>query len=159
MVTINDVKVIARAKGGEVVFEGMLSEFPADIIAQAAAYAIHKKAQDASGGQDMTGAEAKAAAEAVIESLKAGTWAKRGGGGPRASDEDSFILARIIAKVKAKIKASKASMPDDAKLAAHAAKIKDSPDHAAWINTLRAEYAAKIAAKAGSVDLDGLLDD
>jgi hypothetical protein len=150
MITINDVKVIARAKGGEVIFEGMLSGFPADIIAQAAAYAIHKKAQDASGGKDLTGAEAIAAGKSAVEAMLAGTWAKRGGGGPRARDEDSFVASRVLAKVKATIKAKKASMPTDAALAAHVAKIVAAPQHAAWISALRTEYAAKQV----SVDID-----
>lgn len=152
MITLEDARVVARAKGGAIVFDGMLSEFPADIIAQAAAYAIHKKAQDASGGEGLEGASAMEAAKAAIEALKAGTWAKRGGGGPRARDEESFVLSRVVAKIKATIKTKKASMPDDAVLAAHAAKVVASPQHAAWIAALKAEYAAK---QAGSdLDLD-----
>ena len=94
-ITIPNISFTAQAKGGAVVFTGNLSDFPADILAQAAAYAIHKKVQDASGGSDMTGAEAREAAQAVITSLKAGTWAKRGGG-PRATDEASFKAKEFL---------------------------------------------------------------
>ena len=83
--------------------------------------------------------------------LSAGTWAKRGGGGPRARDEAGFVASKVLAKIKATIKAKKAAMPSDEVLAAHVEKVVASPAHAAWIAALRAEYAAK---QASAIDLD-----
>jgi hypothetical protein len=99
--------------------------------------------------------QSRAKCLSVIAALMAGSWAQRGGGGPRANDEESFVTARVLAKIKATIKAKKASMPDEAALTAHAAKVIASPKHAEWIASLRAEYAAKRAAK-GAIDLDSL---
>lgn len=132
---IPDMDVIARAKGGTVVFEGKLSEFPPEIIARAAAYAIHKKVQDATGGTDMTDTEILEAAAKVIEQFKAGTWATRGGGGPRADafqiwlNNQALAAARDAKKTNPKMKSMK--LPDIAELA------KANP---AWVEKMRAEY-------------------
>lgn len=143
-IMLEDCVVTARAKGGEVVFEGNLSSFPPAIIAKLAAYAIHKKCQDASGGDSTTGADAKKKADAVIAALQAGTWAARGGGA-RATNEDDFILGRLAAMVKARAKAAKAEVPDDATAKATAAAImaSDKPKAKALVAQYKAEWLAK----------------
>ncbi len=143
-IMLEDREVVAYAKGGLEIFRGMLSDFPTDIIAQAAAYAIHKKCQDASGGDSVTEADAKAKAAAVIAGLKAGTWAKRGGGA-RAATEEAFIIGKLVAHLKAAAKAAKASPPDDntAKATAAAIMRSDKPKAQALVAQFKAMWAAK----------------
>lgn len=143
-IMLEDREVVAYAKGGVEVFRGMLSSFPAEIIAQAAAYAIHKKCQDASGGDGVTEADAKAKASAVIAAFQAGTWAQRGGGA-RASNEEDFILARLVSMIKAKAKAAKAEIPSDEACNATAAAIAKSekPQAVALVAKYKAEWAAR----------------
>lgn len=143
-IMLDDREIVAYAKGGVEVFRGMLSTFPAEIIAQAAAYAIHKKCQDASGGSDTTEADAKAAAAKVIEALRAGTWAQRGGG-TRAGNEEDFVLARLVAFIKAEAKRKNASVPADETCRATAAAImkSDKPKAIALCAQYRAEWTAK----------------
>ena len=144
MITIADREIVAYAKGGVEVFRGMLSEFPAAIIAQAAAYAIHKKCQDASGGEDVTETDAKAKASAVIEALRAGTWAVRGGGA-RAGNEEDFIHARLVSFIKAEAKRKKAAEPTVEACNATAAAIAKSekPQAVALVAKFRAEWTAR----------------
>lgn len=143
-IMLEDCVVVARAKGGLVVFEGNLSDFPPAIIAQAAAYAIHKKCQDASGGDNVTEADAKAKAEACVAAMKAGTWATRGGGA-RATNEDDFILGRLVTYIKAQAKKAGASAPDDTTARATGAAImrSEKPKAQALVAQYRAEWTAK----------------
>lgn len=143
-IMLEDREVVAYAKGGVEVFRGMLSSFPAEIIAQAAAYAIHKKCQDASGGDGITEADAKAKADACIAALRAGTWAQRGGGA-RATNEADFIHQRLVAMIKAKAKAAKAEVPSDEACNATAAAIAKSakPQAVALVAKYKAEWAAR----------------
>ena len=133
--------------------DGCSTALPADAAAQAlqeralneaAAYAIHKKCQDASGGDGMTEADAKAKAATVIAALQAGTWAQRGGGG-RAGNEEDFILSRLVAYIKAQAKKANASAPSDEDARATAAAIMKSgkPKAQALCAQYRAEWAAK----------------
>lgn len=144
-IMLEDREVVAYAKGGVEVFRGMLSSFPAEIIAQAAAYAIHKKCQDASGGDGVTEADAKAKAAAVIAAFQAGTWAQRGGGGARAASEADFIHQRLVSMIKAKAKAAKAEIPSDEACNATAAAIAKSekPQAVALVAKYKAEWAAR----------------
>lgn len=143
-IMLEDREVVAYAKGGVEVFRGMLSSFPAEIIAQAAAYAIHKKCQDASGGDTVSEADARAKAAAVIAALRAGTWAQRGGGA-RAANEADFIHQRLVAMIKAKAKAAKAEIPSDEACNATAAAIAKSakPQAVALVAKYKAEWAAR----------------
>ena len=143
-IMLEDREVVAYAKGGVEVFRGMLSSFPAEIIAQAAAYAIHKKCQDASGGDGVTEADAKAKAAAVIAAFQAGTWATRGGGA-RATNEEDFILNRLVAYIKAQAKKANASAPDDTTARATASAImrSEKPKAQALVAQYRAEWTAK----------------
>jgi hypothetical protein len=161
-ITIPDAEVKAFAKGGASIFQGKLSDFPEHIIAACAAYAIHKKAQDASGGKDLSGAAAKAAGLEVINSLKAGTWAKRGGGA-RIADLAAYLRreAAKIAKKRTEDKEDRYFGKDAAKLAEvyltsdGAAKWREARE-AEW-QVILAERAKKAEAKdedLGDLDLD-----
>lgn len=124
LLAVATTTVKAYAKGGALAFEGPLSDFPPSIPARAAAYAIHKKAQDASGGSDLTGSAATAAAREVIATLKAGTWAQKGGGGPRTIlNYDLWIAkqAETWAETATKKKGGKHFGKDAKKLAEAAA--------------------------------------
>jgi hypothetical protein len=143
-ITVPNVDVVAYAKGGSEVFRGKLTDFPAHIIAQAAAYAIHKKVQDATGGADMKADEVATAAKAAIDSLKAGTWAKRGGGA-RATTAEAYIAKQAATWIAAhrKAKGKYAEWTDDKLVPAVIAKLGD---------TWRAQYEANKAGK-GDIDL------
>jgi hypothetical protein len=91
--------------------------------------------------------------QGVIASLQAGTWAKRGGGGPRASDEETFVRNAMAALIRAKDKKAGKDVPTGEELEARVTKNLENPGLAGWINATKAEYAAK-RAKAGSVEID-----
>lgn len=143
-VMIPDAEVKAFGKGGVLVFEGKLSDFPAHILAAAAAYAIHKKAQDASGGKDLTGAEAKDAALEVIRNLKAGTWASKASG-PRVTTFEAFIAREAAKAAKVLVKpGAKYAGKDEAKVAEALTKAE------AWVAKQRKLWEAS----RGEVELD-----
>ena len=160
MITIPDIVVEAYGKGGVLVFKGMLSDFPPAILAQGAAYAIHKKAQDASGGKDVaTEAQAKETAAAVIASLKAGTWAKKNVG-PRASTFEAWLPQQAAALAKARsTKEGDALFGKPVEAIATAYLTKDTPNAQAWRAAKRLEWDALQARKdAAGVNLDDILD-
>jgi hypothetical protein len=139
MIAIPDMDVIARAKGGTEIYKGPLSAFPPHIIAQGAAYAFHKKAQDASGGKDLTGAQALDAGKAVIEALQAGTWGQKGGGGPRITTFEAFARSESM-------KAAKAWMEkNEAKVAGRSVEqiAETLRDNATWLGARQKEWDAK----------------
>jgi hypothetical protein len=145
MLSIPNMEVIAQAKGGVEMFRGMLADFPPHIIAQAAAYAIHKKVQDATGGAEMTGDERNAAGAACIAALKTGTWAKRGGGA-RITDAEDYVRreAKKAAELRIKKEPALATRGLETIIAAY---IKAKGD--AW----RAEFAAKQAAREVDIEI------
>lgn len=158
LIVVENRDVEAFAKGGLSIFKGRLSDFPSHIIGAGAAYAFHKKAQDASGGEGLTGDAAAEAGRKVIEALKAGTWAAKGGG-PRIVDFEGFCLSKARAEVKAWAKANE----DKAKgkdLDAIAAKVaKDEARRKGWMaawEAIQKERAAKAEAKA--TDIGDLVD-
>ena len=162
LIAIPNAEVEAFAKGGESIFKGKLSEFPPHILANCAAYAIHKKAQDASGGKDLSGAAAREAGMEVIKALRAGTWAKRGGGA-RIADEAAYLRreAAKIAKKRTEDKEDRYFGKDAAKLAevyltAEGAEKWREARRAEW-QIILAERAKKAEAKdedLGDLDLD-----
>lgn len=142
-IVMQDAPVKAYGKGGVLVFEGMLSDFPPHILALGAAYAIHKKAQDASGGKDLTDAAAKEAALAVIANLKAGTWASKASG-PRVTTFEAFIAREAAKAAKVLVKpGAQYAGKDEAKVAEALTK------HNPWVEKQRKLWDAA----QGGVDL------
>ena len=150
---MDTITLPGRAGGSQIAVD--LTAFSESIRHNLMLHGLQQKVADAAANAQKEGwaqDETRAKCMAALDALMRGEWSRRATG-PRAIDEDSFILGRVLAKIRAKIKTAKASMPADDVLRAHAEKIIASPDHAAWIAALRAEYAAKNV----SVDLDDLI--
>lgn len=149
-----DTITLPGAAGGATVNVSW-DDFPEHIRAALMLHGLQQKVADAASGakaKEWTETQAREACEAVIASLKAGTWSSRVAG-PRARNEDDYIAQKVRAKILATVKAKNASVPEESILAAHVAKVIASPASAAWITALRAEYAAKKA----TIDLGDLI--
>lgn len=151
---MDKITLPTAAGGAEVAID--MATFPDHIREALALHGLQQKIADSCASAKAKGwteAQAKEACDKVMTSLLAGTWASRATG-PRATSEEAFVIGRIVAKIKANAKAKNASLPDDATLRQHAVKIMGSDKHAAWVNALKAEYAAK---KSAVVDIDDLI--
>ena len=149
-------KITLPGAAGAATIEIDWSEFPESIKAALLAHGLQQKVADscsAAKANGWTTEQARAACDEALANLKAGTWAKRGGGGPRARDEDSYVASQVRNEVKAKRKAKKEPALSEDALNAHVAFIMESPAHAKWIKAIRAEYAAKQAKREVDIDL------
>lgn len=143
---MTSINLPGAAGGGSL--EVDMSAFSESILAALALHGLQQKVADKVSGAkkaEMTEADALAACLAVIESLKAGTWAQHGGGGPRATNETDFIIGRLVAEIRADAKKAKASPPtDEAATATALAIMASTKDGAvAKVAKYRAEWNAK----------------
>lgn len=143
-----------RAGGAEIAVN--LGDFPESIREALALHGLQQKVADAAANAQKLGwteDQARAACMSVFDAIKAGQWTRRASG-PRMGNEEAFVITRLIAQMKAKAKAKNLTVTDDALRAKAEAAMTDER-HAELIAAIRAEWAAKQAAK--SIDMDDLL--
>lgn len=135
-----------------------ISAFPESIREALMLHGLQQKVADSVANakkEGWTEAECRDRCNAVLESLKAGTWGRKASG-PRARDEDSYIRAGLARKIKATAKAKNASEPSGEALERLVAAVmaSDKPNHVTLVAALRAEWNAKRATT--DFDLDSL---
>lgn len=139
-----DTITLPACAGGESILVDWES-FPVHIQEALKLHGLQQKVADAvanaaAKGWDQT--QSREACMAVIAALQAGTWARRGGG-PRARDEEAFVIAALAAKIKAKARKAGEPIPDPITLRALAAAAVDKPSNAAIVTAARAEWRAR----------------
>lgn len=141
------ISLPVAAGGSEITVS--VADFPPHILFNLAMHGLQQKVADSvanAKAKEWTKAECLDKCDSVIASLKAGTWAKKGGG-KAARTEEEFVSRKAEAMAKARME------KDEKAKAAGLERVKAAfikAHGAAW----KAEWAAKNAAREAELDFD-----